>query len=184
MKSERENFLKLTADMGSLDGRLVGLRSELNTLKVETQPLEHESLKSEIRGDPDYLSKKKAVEKNQGRIRDIDREVTEGEKRQKAMLEILVELRQKATTELTLEWRGIFERGLKSFIQKARVALQAELDLEELRKKAIAAFNEIGSSCSIGDWPSVLMRNRTYSASPSELEKFIERMKLAGYDVK
>jgi hypothetical protein len=184
MKTERENFLKLTGDMASLGGRLVSLKGEFGALKAETQPLEHESLKSEIRGDSDYPSKKKAVEAAQGRLLAIEVEIAAGEKRQKAMTEILVELREKAAVELTFEWRGIFERGLKSFIQKANEAHRAELDLEEIRIKAHLAFGEIGSPCSIGDWPVVLMRSRQFSGSPSELERFIERMRLAGYEIK
>ena len=183
MKSERENFLKLKQEMESLGSRLVGLKGEFDALRMETSPLEHESLVAEVRGDADFLAKKKTLETAQARILAIETEIAAGQKKTVAMTEVLVELREKARVELTFEWRGIFERGLKSFIQKANEAHRAEIDLEEIRIKAITAFGEIGAACPIGPWASVVMRDRAHPSNPSELERFIEIARLANYKV-
>ena len=118
------------------------------------------------------------------RIGKLKAELEESRKRLTIINGLLPEFRSKAYKELQARHHKLFEGAIRAFAEKIRAAHKAEVELTEVREKALAKFKEIDSGdCSLVQWKPILMRLYEFPNSMREWEEQLERWKNTGYKI-
>ena len=182
---KKEKYLKLRADRESLTGRITGLRNEIAGLKESLDPLEQEGLRLEILGDPGSASKKAELRAGRDKIRALEAELDEGEKKARIMGELLPDLQREARTELSGECLRKFGSAVGPFLKRLREVAEMERQLEALRLEANKEFHAIGLGYSpIQAWsPFLLKMSGGYPTLP-EFEAWVKGLEGQGIDIR
>lgn len=179
-----KDYLKHKGNRGRLASRIIEVKGEIDRLAEALQPLEDESLKSEILETPDFKQKKEAVKAQRQRIISLKTELDDSKKKLKVMDSILPEFQKKAYKEATGKHREIFEKALKPFVAKLQDVLEEERALKEIQKKACMEFSDNGLGfCPIVDWIPFLQRTYEHPGSERAWEEQIKRWKNEGYKI-
>jgi hypothetical protein len=179
--SDLKKYGEIFSERKRLEGRKTGLISEIDRLRASLDPLEKEALTLEITGDQSAKFKKAELNNLKATIQEQRAEVEETEKKIKIIGELLPDLRHKASSELVLIHRKPFEKDLQDFVMKLREALKAEVKLRLHHEQIQGEFRKIDSPCLFESWKPMMEREN--EVRERDWEKFIIRMKEAGFDV-
>lgn len=183
--SKVKDYLKLKADRNVLDLKITGSKGERDRLIEDLEPLEEESLKAEILATPDFEEKRAALKDRREKITRMKAEAEADKKKLKVMDDLLLSFQQRAGKELASQYKEVFEKSIKSFVKKIKIAYEAEIELEKIREKAIEEFAKIDNArfCPFVERKYIFMRTRQYPGSLREWEEQIERWKNEGYKI-
>jgi predicted RNase H-like nuclease (RuvC/YqgF family) len=183
--TKKEKYLKLHGDRESLTGRIIGLRNEIGALKESLGPLEEAALRLEILGDPGSASKKAELRAGQDKIRALEAELDEGEKKARIMAQLLPDLQREARTELSVECQRAFGKAVGPFLKALRETAEAEGQLEALRLELDKKLHSIGlGSSPIRAWsPFLLKMSGEYPTLP-EFEAWAKSLEAQGIDLR
>lgn len=181
--NDLKKYLEVAGEAARLVSLNVGLKETVGAVSAELEPLENEALKAEISGEETAADLKSAFNSKKANLQKAKIELDESIKRLRACQELLPGLRAKAAGELEDAYRKPFERDLKAFAAAVKAAYAAERDLVSLRERIQDEFNKIDAPCPIAAWPPVLMRKPGRTNAERGWERFINQMKVNGYDV-
>lgn len=183
--SEVKNYLKFREERNALNSRLSMISADINQLTEKLEPIEEEALKAEILQTPDFEKKKEGLRESREQIGKLKAELEESRKRLMIINELLPGFRDKAFKELRVQHHKPFENAIRAFAEKIRAAHRAEVELIEVREKALAKFKEIDfNDCPLVLWKPILMRLYEFPNSAREWEEQLGRWKNAGYKIK
>jgi hypothetical protein len=187
MSTEREKYLRLKGELGSLESKVRGLESKARQIQADVGPAEHEALKLEISEDPQAKEQRAAIQKSTDWLAETSAQIEAGKKRLRATQELLPEFRANAARELKDISRRVFQKSLTVFAAKVRMAAIAEAELCEAQKQIAASYGEIDAPVDgiVERWAPTVMGGPNYLGviNPQPWEIFLEKLKALGFDV-
>lgn len=181
--NEVERFMKLKADLDTLQSRLSSIPAEIDQLNAELAPMQDAAVRAEIEGDKHAANRHAEISRTKAKLADLEAEKKELAHRGKITRQVLDEYRLKAAAELQAQHDPRFRKAVRAFIEKVREAHAAEAALCKLRDSIDAAFGEIDAPSSAPTWAPLFVADLTNANVNQMLQAHLDRWSGMGYDV-